>query len=95
MNTLREKVLHALNLSADVSDLALMRTLADRLGAKVSIRELGAEADGVDPREQLRELSEKRAREKGIGFTEAMKQIQAEDPALTEAVADYYAGLSR
>jgi hypothetical protein len=43
-----------------------------------------------DPRDVLSELAEKRSVEKSVAFVEALNQIKAERPELTEAVASLY-----
>jgi hypothetical protein len=43
-----------------------------------------------DPREELRQLAEARARERNIGLREALAQISLEQPALADALATQY-----
>lgn len=74
-----------------------------KLYSAVHLAEVGSDVGGPvddsdrDPRDVLTELAEKRATEKSIGFVEALNQIKAEQPMLSEQVASLYgpAGLSR
>jgi len=68
----------------------------------VKLGERGSDVPGLeftdkDPREELKELADKRVVEKKVSFTEAVGQISKEQPELAERVAACYgpAGLAR
>jgi hypothetical protein len=79
----------------EADEAAVRKYFDEKKGTVVRLAERGSDLPGMeftdrDPREEMRELAEKRASEKGIDFNVALTQVKGEKPELVERIASMY-----
>lgn len=85
MGDLLPKLRRALGLPDDATKAAITEAF------QAVIDDEEDDAEMRDPRVLLKKLAEKRSAQKSISFTEALRELGQEQPALIRRVTDFYA----
>lgn len=87
-NTMARKLATAMGLDPDDRRVTVVDVQREINNLLTGIRDEENQAN--DPRERLRVAAERLAKEKNVGFLEALERVKAAEPQLVEAAAREY-----